>query len=94
MKKTAIVCGLLFAAMTAFSQTASVTSPDGKNTIVVTTEPELSYSVKREGCVYVKPTPIALKTAEHGTLGGAQVLRSEAHSQGESARAGLQEVIG
>ena len=77
MKKTYIFCIALGMTAVAFAQTASVMSPDGKNTITVTTDPELSYSVKREGRVYVKPTPIALETAEHGTLGGAGLTFTE-----------------
>lgn len=63
--------------LSALAQKTSVTSPDGKNAIVIDTEPVLTYSVLREGVVYVKPTPIALETAEHGVLGGAGLSYKE-----------------
>ena len=56
---------------TAFAQTVSVKSPDGRNEIRLDTAPTLSYSVYRGGIERVAPTPIALEIEGVGSLGGA-----------------------
>ncbi|WP_159519564.1 glycoside hydrolase family 97 protein [Sunxiuqinia indica] len=48
----------------AFSQEKCVSSPDGKNTISITTHNEISYEVKRNGKVVVTKSPILMKVGE------------------------------
>ena len=75
---------LLLAAALAAPRTDvySAKSPDGRNEIRLSTDGAFAYTVLRDGVTLVKPSPLALATAAHGTLGaaGARVVSAETTS--------------
>ena len=49
----------------------SLRSPDGRNEIRLSTEPELTYSVLRDGVALVPPSRLGLAVEGRGAFGGA-----------------------
>ena len=87
--KTGVCIFSLTVAMAAVplsAETVSVISPDGRNEIRLSTEPELSYSVLRDGKERVAPTPIGMAVVEAPAFGGAGMKIAASES---SVREGL-----
>ncbi|MCQ2389274.1 MAG: glycoside hydrolase family 97 protein [Kiritimatiellae bacterium] len=80
--KTTVCLAAAFCACAAWAQTFGLKSPDGKNEIKLSTEPELRYSVLRNGRTLVAPSAISMTFAQQGLLGGAKakVKSSETRS--------------
>jgi len=66
-----LAAALAALAAVGFAGEYAAVSPDGRNEIRLDTDAAFTYTVLRDGVRMAGPSALALKTAGHGTLGGA-----------------------
>ena len=76
MKRLFLIAAALTAATTTSAREYTVTSPDGKIEVKVSTQPELRWSLSRAGERLLEPSRIGLTLAGEAPLGVAPAVRS------------------
>ena len=76
MKRLFLIAAALTAATTTFAREYTVTSPNGKIEVKVSTQPELRWSLSRAGERLLEPSRIGLTLAGEAPLGVAPAVRS------------------